>query len=353
MSLSLAPSGISPPPSITLARSIPSGVDELTNMGPYELFQTQMDDGNTEAKVDAMKRLPVVAYALGAEKTLSALLPFLQTISLKTPTIEDELLLLMAKQMETFVPALLTAPDQILELLPIVERLASVEETVVRDQAVNLMNHLCTHLKTSAPLDTPFVTSLVSMAKRLVGADWFTAKVSAAGMLPELYSLTQHADISYLYKELCTDDTPMVRRAAALHLGKLLKALGSKEKANDLIPVLQQLAKDEQDSVRMLAVATMSNVGDTYANSPEWTKEFILPLFKDASTDLSWYVSFTFVVQLVFAKPTLSRPNHMFSLFLSLSCVLGAFVTTCPRILVVSPKALAFREILIMPPTVL
>lgn len=290
MSLSLAPSGISPPPSITLARSIPSGVDELTNMGPFELYQTQMDSGNTEAKVDAMKRLPVVAYALGSEKTLSSLLPFLQEVVLRQPTIEDELLLLLAKQLETFVPALLSAPDQILEILPIVERLASIEETVVRDQTVALMNHLCEHLKTSAPLDASIVSSLVSMAKRLVGADWFTAKVSAAGMLPEIYSLTQHADIAYLYKDLCNDGTPMVRRAAALHLGKLLKALGNKDKAHDLIPALQQLAKDEQDSVRMLAVASISNVGTTYIKSPEWTKEFILPLVKDASTDMSWYV---------------------------------------------------------------
>ena len=116
----------------------------------------------------------------------------------------------------------------------------------------------------------------------------------------------------------------MVRRGAALHLGKLLKALGSKEKANDLIPVLQQLAKDEQDSVRMLAVATMSNVGDTYADSPEWTKEFILPLFKDASTDLSWYVSTVppFVVQLVYTKPPFLHLT-MTSLSLSLSLCLS------------------------------
>jgi hypothetical protein len=45
------------------------------------------------------------------------------------------------------------------------------------------------------------------MAKRLVGADWFTAKVSAAGMLPELYTLTKHAGLVYLYKELCMDET--------------------------------------------------------------------------------------------------------------------------------------------------
>jgi serine/threonine-protein phosphatase 2A regulatory subunit A len=257
-------------------------------MGPFDLYKTQMDDGNTEAKVDGMKRLPVVAYAMGSAKTQSELLPYLQTTALKQPPIEDELLLLMAKQLETFVPALLSTPKQILELLPIVESLGTVEETVVRDQAVTLMNHLCTHLKPNAPLDAPLVSSLVSMAKRLGGADWFTAKVSCAGMLPELYALTQHADISSLYKELCVDETPMVRRAASQHIGKLMKHLGTKEKASELIPVLQQLSKDEQDSVRMLAVASMSHVGDTYSSDPEWTKEFLLPLVKDASTDMSW-----------------------------------------------------------------
>jgi serine/threonine-protein phosphatase 2A regulatory subunit A len=257
-------------------------------MGPYDLFEAQMETGNTEAKVDAMKRLPVVAYAMGAATTSSQLLPYLQTLALKQPQVEDELLLLMAKQMQTFVPALLSTPKQILELLPIVERLAAVEETVVRDQAVVFMNHLCKHLQVSTPLDAAVTTSLVSMAKRLVGADWFTAKVSAAGMLPELYTLTKHSEISYLYKELCMDETPMVRRAASQYLGQLLETLGSKEKANDLLPVLQQLAKDEQDSVRMLAVASMANVGPTYGKSPEWTKEYFLPLLRDGSTDLSW-----------------------------------------------------------------
>lgn len=247
-----------------------------------------METGNTEAKIDAMKRLPVVAYAIGSSAVTSDLLPYLQQVALQQPAMDDEILLLMAKQMRTFVPALLSKPQQILDMLPIVERLAAVEETVVRDEAVVLMNHMCTHLQASAPLDPPVVSSMVSMAKRLVAADWFTAKVSAAGMLPKLYALTNHADLSLLCKELCSDETPMVRRAASLHLGKFLEALGSKEKANDLIPVLQQLCKDEQDSVRMLAVASIADVGPAFGKSPEWTKEIFLPLLKDGSTDMSW-----------------------------------------------------------------
>jgi serine/threonine-protein phosphatase 2A regulatory subunit A len=288
MSLSLSPAGISPAPSLTLARSITQGVEELNKMSASELFQTQMETGSSEAKVDAMKRLPVVAYAMGISAVSSDLLPYLQQIVLQQPPMDDELLLLMAKQLQTFVPVLLNKPTQILELLPIVERLAAVEETVVRNEAVVLMNHLCTHLKACPPLDSPVVTTLVSMAKRLVGADWFTAKISGAGMLPELYTLTKHSELAYLYKELCMDETPMVRRAAAQYLGQFLATLGSKDKAADLIPVFQQLCKDEQDSVRMLAVSSMANVGPSYGKAPEWTKEIFLPLLKDGSTDTSW-----------------------------------------------------------------
>jgi len=290
MSLSLSPAGISPAASLALARSIPQGVEELTNMGPFDLFQTQMETGNSEAKIDAMKRLPVVAFAMGSSAVSSGLLPYLQQVALQQPPMDDELLLLMAKQLRTFVPALLGQPPQILELLPIVERLAAVEETVVRDEAVVLMNHLCTNLMKNAPLDTSVVTMLVSMAKRLVGADWFTAKVSAAGMLPELHTLTKYSELAYLFKELCMDETPMVRRAASQNLGNFLETLGSKDKANDLVPVLQQLCKDDQDSVRMLAVASIANVGPFFGKTPDWTKEFFLPLLKEGSTDTSWRV---------------------------------------------------------------
>jgi serine/threonine-protein phosphatase 2A regulatory subunit A len=290
MSLSLSPAGISPAPSLTLARSIAQGVDELNQMSAFELFQTQMETGCSEAKVDAMKRLPVVAYAMGISPVSSNLLPYLQQIALQQPPMDDELLLLMAKQLQTFVPALLSMPAQMLDLLPIVESLAAVDETVIRNETVVLMNHLCTHLKTSAPLDASFVSNLVSMSMRLVGADWFTSKVSAAGMLPALYTLTKHSEVAYLYKELCMDETPMVRRAAAQYLGQFIETLGSKEKAADLIPVFQQLCKDEQDSIRMLAVSSMANVGPNYGKNQEWMKEMFLPLLKDGSTDTSWRV---------------------------------------------------------------
>ena len=124
------------------------------------------------------------------------------------------------------------------------------------------------------------------MAKRLVTADWFTAKVSASGLLPTLYKVTQEEELRFLYRDLCVDDTPMVRRAAANHLGEFLAELPL-EKIQDLQPVLEQLCNDEQDSVRLLAVASLKDLKEKVL-PPEWTTQALLPIVKQGSTDMSW-----------------------------------------------------------------
>lgn len=273
--------GASPTPSLTMARSLPQGVDELGLMGPFELFRSQLEDGSTEAKVDAMKRLAIVAFALGSEATSVQLIPYLQSnIAMRQPPHEDEMLLILAQQLQLLVPVLLSEPAKVLQLLPIVERLATMEETVVREEAVKCCNHICGYMDDKA--------QLVSMAKRLCSAEWFTAKVSAAGMMYKIFEATQEEELRYLYRDLCTDETPMVRRAAAKHLGKFLKALDDLPKVQALQPILEGLCKDEQDSVRLLAVASLSDIGDAYPE--EWCTVALIPLVRSGSTDLSWRV---------------------------------------------------------------
>mmetsp|Transcript_31553 Transcript_31553/g.47691 ORF Transcript_31553/g.47691 Transcript_31553/m.47691 type:complete len:609 (-) Transcript_31553:1564-3390(-) len=275
----MATNNHSPTPSLTMVRSLPQGVDELSSMGPFELFQSQLEHGSTEAKVDGMKRLSVVAYALGTEITLSSLIPYLTNVAMKQPPHEDEILLIMASQLQLLVPDLLSTNPQVLPLIPILERLSTMEETVVRDEAVKAVNHV-------APYITDF-TQLTSMVKRLVAADWFTAKVSAAGMCPKLFEVTNEDDLRFVYRDLCQDDTPMVRRAAAKNLGSFLSQL-SFEKVQELQPILEHLCGDEQDSVRLLAIASLSQIGAKF--KPDWTTQVLLPLVKQGSTDLSWRV---------------------------------------------------------------
>jgi serine/threonine-protein phosphatase 2A regulatory subunit A len=272
----IATSNHTPTPSLTMVRSLPHGVDELNQMGPFELFQTQLEHGLTEAKVDAMKRLSVVAFALGLEKTQNDLLPYLTTLSMKQPPLEDEILLIFASQLQLLVPNLLHH-SAILPLLPILERLAAIEETVVRDEAVKAVNHVVPFLGPSV--------HLTNMAKRLVASDWFTSKVSAAGMCAVLYEVSRDDDLRYVYRDLCQDDAPMVRRAAAQHLGTFLGKL-SFSQVQDLQPIIEQICSDEQDSVRLLAIAGLGKMGPQFP--PEWTTQILLPILKSGSTDLSW-----------------------------------------------------------------
>lgn len=252
--------------------------------------------------------------------------------------LSDELLLLLGSEILDVNDVLLDQQDS---FLPLLERLSAVEETVVRDQAVTTLSSLCQQKTASvsalvavSPFDSDTANAAVSpwiaLVKRLSSADWFTAKVSSCGIVAPIFGLvnataahsglmSDHMDITTstspsgsgggaeasglatpqqlqcyelllnLYKELCTDETPMVRRAAAKNFGHVLKQAGWNHRdfaANLLGPVL---CRDEQDSVRLLAVSSLKDVGPVFGKmNPQWTVKYWLPIVKDGSTDMSW-----------------------------------------------------------------
>jgi serine/threonine-protein phosphatase 2A regulatory subunit A len=292
-----------------------------------------------------MRRLKIVADAIGTEATLSQLLPYLATNIAMEDDEEDEILLILAEQLGLMVPELIPG-YRALPLLPILERLAAVEETVVRDKAVESINKIVPVLLASpaggddngdqqeaaAAAVNAAPALLLAMAKRLSGADWFTAKVSAAGILPVMYcfynthkktgkanadgvgSSTDEAkrELRMLYKDLSEDDTPMVRRSAAKNLGKFVEAVANLPPSNgpptkgepstpvpdtiksmvtdEMVSVFQTLAQDEQDSVRLLAAAVAGSVGKALGRDPVLNAELIFPVIKSGCSDLSWRV---------------------------------------------------------------
>lgn len=276
-----------PMPSIQLARSLQVGASDLAAMTPFELFKSQVESGSTEAAVDSMKRLSVVAIAMGEEQASKELLPYLTQMVMQNPPPVDEILLIMGQHL-IGVSNFLTDPQYVKDFLPMLERLASLEETVVRDQAVVVMVHLAKRKVDPAPW--------IGLLKRLASADWFTAKVSAAGLVASVLSLVEdnsnhQTELLATFKELCQDETPMVRRAAAKHLGHVIREAGwtHREFGGTVLPAL---CRDEQDSVRLLAVSSLANVGDAFCEHPQWTIQNWLPIVKDGSTDMSWYVFF-------------------------------------------------------------
>lgn len=82
-------------------------------------------------RLNSISRLGTIALALGEDRTRSELVPFLS----ENIDDEDEVLLAEAEQLGNFVPYV-GGPQHAYLLLPLLENLATVEETVVRDKAV-------------------------------------------------------------------------------------------------------------------------------------------------------------------------------------------------------------------------
>merc|ERR1719444_616032 len=91
--------------------------------------ELQADDAYSRAK--AIYRVKTVAMLLGPEKTREELLPLLT----KSNQDEDEVLVALAEQLGQLIPCI--GGDAYASiLLPELEILAEMEETVVRDKAV-------------------------------------------------------------------------------------------------------------------------------------------------------------------------------------------------------------------------
>lgn len=137
-------------------------------------------------------------------------------------------------------------------LIAPLESLSTVEETVVRDKAVESLR---TVIQQHSPADLE--EYVIPALQRLCTGDWFTSRTSACGLFAVCYPRVSAAvkeELRNSFRALCQDETPMVRRAAASKLGEFSQVVTLENLKNDCIPMFVQLAKDDQDSVRLLAV---------------------------------------------------------------------------------------------------
>ena len=114
--------------------------------------------------------------ALGPEKTRTELLKFMKEIVYD----EDEILLKLAEELGCFIP-LVGGPNYAHTLLELLEVLAAIEETVVRDKAVEVLNKIAEVL----PKDK--LEEYLALIRRLSIGEWFTARVSVAAMFATVY----------------------------------------------------------------------------------------------------------------------------------------------------------------------
>ncbi|CAB4067858.1 PPP2R1 [Lepeophtheirus salmonis] len=246
---------------------------------PIAVLIDELRNEDVHLRLTSIKKLSTIALALGVERTRSELIPFL------TDTVydEDEILLALAEQLGTFTPVV-GGPDYVNCLLPPLECLAIVEETIVRDKAVESLRHIADQ---HSPMDLE--TYFVPLVKRLAVGDWFTSRTSACGLFSVCYSRSSpavKAELRTLFRSLCQDDTPMVRRAASSKLGEFAKVVEVEYLKSDLIPMFVNLAKDEQDSVRLLSVDACVSISSLLQT--EDVEQLVMPTLKHTAEDKSW-----------------------------------------------------------------
>uniref|UniRef100_A0A4W3HSB6 Protein phosphatase 2, regulatory subunit A, beta a n=1 Tax=Callorhinchus milii TaxID=7868 RepID=A0A4W3HSB6_CALMI len=260
-----------------------AAADRDDSLYPIAVLIDELRNEDVQLRLNSVKKLSTIALALGVERTRSELLPFL------TDTIydEDEVLLALAEQLGNFT-VLVGGPEFVHCLLPPLESLATVEETVVRDKAVDSLRAI-SHEHSAVDLEVHFVP----LVKRLACGDWFTSRTSACGLFsvcyPQVCSSVK-TELRQHFHNLCSDDTPMVRRAAASKLGEFAKVLELEYVKNDIIPLFTTLASDEQDSVRLLAVEACVSIAQLLPQ--EDLEGLVMPTLRQAAEDKSWRVRY-------------------------------------------------------------
>jgi len=261
--------------------SVASGVD--ASLYPVAVLIDELRHDDIQLRLNSIKNLGTIATALGPERTREELMPFLQDII----DDDDEVLITLAEQLAQGV-AWVGGLAHSHALLGPLEELCNVEEISVREKAVESLKALAKNM--SSDQVSRHFFALIS---RLSLHDWFSSRISVcslfAAALPKVGE-TKQDDLLKLYSRLCSDDTPMVRRQAANALGGVAGVLMNESMLTELMESFEKLAKDEQDSVRLLAIQNCIALG-RLKGSPEWHAQ-IIPIVKACAEDKSWRVRY-------------------------------------------------------------
>lgn len=226
---------------------------------PFDFFCSELNTGEPQRQLQAVSRMRVICLALGPERTRKHLLTFLQG-EMELGKYMDEVLVAIAYNLGRCVE-FIGPMSELPCLLKPLEWMCNIEETTVRDEAVASLNLIGKQMEPEQ-IKAEFLPIVLSLAKHM---EWFTPRVSASGLFPlAMQKLGGDAAASQElrdgFKQLGDDETPMVRRAAALQLSDFAKAVGEGHASEDLLPLYQKLLSDEQDSVRVNALKSSAAI---------------------------------------------------------------------------------------------
>lgn len=109
---------------------------------PIAILIDELKNDDIQLRLNSIRRLSTIARALGEDRTRKELIPFLS----ENNDDDDEVLLAMADELGGFIPHV-GGVDFAHVLLPPLESLCTVEETVVRDKSVESLCKIGAQMK--------------------------------------------------------------------------------------------------------------------------------------------------------------------------------------------------------------
>lgn len=152
------------------------------------------------------------------------------------------------------------------------------------------LNKICEELS-SQQVEEYFIPLTIRLSK----ADWFTSKISATGLYNVPYkkaSPPMQEQLRTQFGLLVHDETPMVRRQAANNLGKFVKEMPAAIVVEEMIPLFQHLASDDQDSVRLLTVEILIAIAEVVPKEQQSSHGVLLTALRSLIEDKSWRVRY-------------------------------------------------------------
>ncbi|XP_057659205.1 serine/threonine-protein phosphatase 2A 65 kDa regulatory subunit A beta isoform-like [Diorhabda carinulata] len=210
-------------------------------------FYQAIREENVAGQVDMTKKLGILAEHLGQEITRTELLPFIQ----ENIDFHDEILLNLSEQLKEFIP-LVGGYEYSQPVLDLLRKICITDETVVREKSLETLKSIAKDLN-SELTESLFLPLLETLANE----DWFTSKCSAVALFPIVYSKVKEdkkEDVRHNFRLLSQDDSPIVRKAAAIGLVDLIPLLDKESIKNEFISVFDNIANDNMDSVRVHAI---------------------------------------------------------------------------------------------------
>lgn len=139
-------------------------------------------------RINSIKKLTTVAIVLDREKTRTELIPFLDTLTEGIYN-DDEVLLSLAEELGNFLPYV-GGTEYAHLILNILEKLASIEENLVREKTIESLHKIVQVLDTNA-VEIFFIPLVI----RLADSEWFTSKSTSTALFSVIiisYSIFVH-----------------------------------------------------------------------------------------------------------------------------------------------------------------